>query len=155
MPRKGILIFFSVLIGIGIIFGLGSLSSENVASGEELTIYHSSNCACCKRYARVMENKGFNVKRIIDKPDKRMEIMNEAGLPQNMASCHVSIADGYYFEGHIPAEVIKRVLSEKPKIDGLVLPDMPSGSPGMPGAKSGDWKIYKGVDGEFTEFITL
>ena len=36
------------------------------------------------------------------------------------------------FEGHITSEIIKRVLSERPKdLVGLSIPGMPSGVPGM------------------------
>lgn len=39
-------------------------------------------------------------------------------------------------EGHVPAPVIKRLLSERPTAIGLAVPGMPVGSPGMemPGA---------------------
>ena len=34
-------------------------------------------------------------------------------------------------EGHIPADDIKRFLTEKPKVAGLTVPGMPIGTPGM------------------------
>jgi hypothetical protein len=34
-------------------------------------------------------------------------------------------------EGHVPADLIDRLLKERPKIVGLAVPGMPSGSPGM------------------------
>jgi hypothetical protein len=43
-----------------------------------------------------------------------------------------ALIDGYVFEGHIPADDIKRFLQEKPAdAKGLVVPKMPQGSPGM------------------------
>jgi hypothetical protein len=39
-------------------------------------------------------------------------------------------------------EVINRLLAERPDVEGITLPGMPPGSPGMPGEKSGKWKIY-------------
>jgi hypothetical protein len=53
------------------------------------------------------------------------------GLPLKLASCHTSLAGGYVLEGHIPAEVVERVLRERPKVAGLAVPGMPVGSPGM------------------------
>jgi hypothetical protein len=45
--------------------------------------------------------------------------------------------------GHVPFEVIDRLLAERPDVEGITLPgSMPPGSPGMPGEKSGEWKIY-------------
>ena len=48
-----------------------------------------------------------------------------------MASCHTAIVGDYFIEGHVPAEDIARLLSEKPDARGLALPGMPLGSPGM------------------------
>ncbi len=41
--------------------------------------------------------------------------------------------DGYIIEGHVPAADIKKLLLDKPKIDGLAVPGMPYGVPGMGG----------------------
>ena len=44
----------------------------------------------------------------------------------------------YVIEGHVPADVIKKVTTEKPaNVLGLAVPGMPVGSPGMevPGRK--------------------
>ena len=36
-------------------------------------------------------------------------------------------------EGHVPAQTIKRLLSERPKAKGLATPGMPPSAPGMDG----------------------
>jgi hypothetical protein len=38
---------------------------------------------------------------------------------------------GYVIEGHVPADLIERLLRERPKVVGLAVPGMPAGSPGM------------------------
>ena len=40
-------------------------------------------------------------------------------------------------EGHVPADIIRRILADKPNIAGVAVPGMPVGSPGMvvPGAR--------------------
>ena len=38
---------------------------------------------------------------------------------------------GYVIEGHVPADVIQQLLTEKPNIAGVAVPGMPVGSPGM------------------------
>ena len=38
---------------------------------------------------------------------------------------------GYVVEGHVPADVVQRLLTEKPKVKGIAVPGMPLGSPGM------------------------
>ena len=45
--------------------------------------------------------------------------------------------------------------SENPDIDGIVLPGMPDGSPGMPGQQTEDFVIYAIKDGKSSEFMTI
>jgi hypothetical protein len=54
-------------------------------------------------------------------------------VPEKLYSCHTAIIQGYVIEGHVPADLILRLLKEKPAVLGLAVPDMPSGSPGMDG----------------------
>jgi len=53
------------------------------------------------------------------------------GIPDEMASCHTGVVDGYFIEGHVPAADIRRLLAERPDAVGLSVPGMPFGSPGM------------------------
>ena len=53
------------------------------------------------------------------------------GVPPELASCHTAEIGGYVLEGHVPADAIKRLLSEKPGAKGLAVPGMPVGSPRM------------------------
>jgi hypothetical protein len=39
--------------------------------------------------------------------------------------------EGYVVEGHVPADLIDRLLQERPGVVGLAVPGMPAGSPGM------------------------
>jgi len=58
-------------------------------------------------------------------------VKQRLGVPYGKGSCHTAEIGGYFIEGHVPAEDIKRLLAEKPNAKGLVLPGMPMGSPGM------------------------
>ncbi len=73
---------------------------------------------------------GFTV-TIEDDPDlnARRESLK---IPADLASCHIALADGYAFEGHIPVEDVVKFLKERPAgAIGLVVPGMPMESPGM------------------------
>jgi hypothetical protein len=59
------------------------------------------------------------------------EFRREAGVPDNLQSCHTAIVEGYAIEGHVPAADIHRLLKTRPKAKGLAVPGMPLGSPGM------------------------
>ena len=53
------------------------------------------------------------------------------GIPADLEACHTALVGGYVVEGHVPADVIVRLLRERPAIVGLAVPGMPAGSPGM------------------------
>ena len=73
---------------------------------------------------------GFTV-TVEDDPDlaARRQSLN---IPAGLASCHIGLANGYAFEGHIPAADVVKFLEERPAgAIGLVVPGMPMESPGM------------------------
>jgi len=52
-------------------------------------------------------------------------------VPRALQSCHTAVVEGYVIEGHVPADLIDRLLRERPSVVGLAVPGMPVGSPGM------------------------
>ena len=63
------------------------------------------------------------------------------GIPKNLASCHTAEVDGYVIEGHVPAEDVRRLLEQRPKVKGLVVAGMPAGSPGMEGPRRDPYDV--------------
>jgi hypothetical protein len=49
---------------------------------------------------------------------------------------------GYVIEGHVPADLIQRLLKEKRDVAGLAVPGMPVGSPGMDGANPQPYEVF-------------
>ena len=67
-----------------------------------------------------------------DVTDQRLStVAAEAGVTNDLRSCHTAKVDGYTVEGHVPAADIQKMLKERPKISGIAVPGMPMGSPGM------------------------
>ena len=67
-----------------------------------------------------------------DVTDQRLNtVAAEAGVTDDLRSCHTAKVDGYTVEGHVPAADIQKMLKERPKISGIAVPGMPMGSPGM------------------------
>ncbi len=67
-----------------------------------------------------------------DVTDQRLDtVASEAGVTNDLRSCHTAKVDGYTVEGHVPATDIRKMLKERPKISGIAVPGMPMGSPGM------------------------
>jgi hypothetical protein len=118
-----------------------------------ITTYRSPTWECCSEYAGYLHDEGFQVETVM--VDDMTDIKDDLGVPQHMRSCHTSMVGGYFVEGHVPLEAIRKLLDERPAIDGLALPGMPPGSPGMGGAKSEPFVIYSIVDGGIDEFVTL
>lgn len=78
---------------------------------------------------------------------------DEHGVPRPLRGCHTAVVGGYVFEGHVPAEDVTRVLAERPDIDGLAVPGMPPGSPGMdvPGRADEPFEVFSFREGGDSE----
>ena len=50
---------------------------------------------------------------------------------------------------------INKLLKEQPDIDGIALPGMPIGTPGMPGDKDEPYVIYQLKDGKSSVLMTI
>jgi hypothetical protein len=120
----------------------GLLSPLTAASqnGPSATLYKNPQCGCCEEYATYLRYNGF---RVEVKPTYDLaEISRKAGVPDHLQGCHTMFIDGYVVDGHVPVNVIRRLLAEKPAIAGITLPGMPTGSPGMNGPKTEKLVIY-------------
>jgi hypothetical protein len=69
------------------------------------------------------------------------QIKARYNVPAKLRSCHTALVGGYVIEGHVPADLIHRLLQEKPPILGLAVPGMPIGSPGMEGGKPQRYEV--------------
>ena len=94
-----------------------------------IRVHKSASCGCCGVWVDHVRAAGFPVE-VHDTEDK-MTVKDRLGVPEPMMSCHTAEVDGYFVEGHVPAEDIKRLIAEKPKARGIAVPGMPLGSPGM------------------------
>ena len=89
-----------------------------------------------------MKTNGFTVDAHDVGDDMLDQVKTTAGVPATLRSCHIALAGGYAFEGHVPADLVKRVLTTKPKLAGLAVPGMPAGSPGMEmGGRSDPYQV--------------
>ena len=130
-------------------------STADEVSEHLVTVYHSPNCGCCYKWVDHLREHGFNVEEHL--MDDVRPVKAEHQLPRNLGSCHTAVVDGYVVEGHVPADTIHRMLSERPEISGIAVPGMPMGSPGMEGAYSeaydivafdsqGNTSVYESID---------
>lgn len=73
---------------------------------------------------------------------KLVDVKNQHNVPEKLRACHTAIIDGYVIEGHVPADLIDKLLKEKPAVLGLAVPGMPIGSPGMEGGKPERYNVF-------------
>ncbi len=92
-------------------------------------VHKNASCGCCKIWVERLREAGFQVE--VNDVDNLNSVKERVGLPYGMGSCHTAEVDGYFVEGHVPVDDIKRLLREKPQARGLAVPGMPVGSPGM------------------------
>lgn len=105
--------------------------SSSASSGAliPIKVYKDPNCGCCKAWVKHLEANGFKVETM-DMPDMSM-VKQKYGVKSELEACHTAIVGDYVVEGHVPADVIKQMLKDKPAIAGVAVPGMPQGSPGM------------------------
>lgn len=105
-----------------------------------VVVYKTASCGCCKGWVEHLQAAGFEV----DARDTRelMAVKIDAGVPTHMSSCHTAIVDGYVVEGHVPADVVARLLAERPDVAGIAVPGMPIGSPGMEGPGARPYEVH-------------
>ena len=116
-------------------------------------VFKTPSCGCCYGYVLFLEKEKFNVKQT----DMRSlhSIKQKYNIPLEMQSCHTTIIGKYFIEGHVPLEAVNKLLKEQPDIDGIALPGMPIGTPGMPGKKEEPFVVYQLIDGKFSIFMTI
>ena len=129
----------------------GAVASDS--GKQKVTMYKSPTCGCCGQHAAYLERRGFDVD--IVKESNMSSIKDKYQIPHSAESCHTTVIGDYIVEGHVPIEAIDKLLAERPDVDGIGLADMPSGSPGMPGAKTELFDVYALKDGQTSDFISL
>lgn len=106
-----------------------SQTADSSRRWPNIVVHKSPSCGCCGSWVEHMRKAGFSVD--VRDADNLEPVKKRLGIPYGKGSCHTAEVGGYFAEGHVPAEDIKRLLAERPASKGLTLPGMPAGSPGM------------------------
>ncbi|HEU4629318.1 MAG TPA: DUF411 domain-containing protein [Gemmatimonadaceae bacterium] len=106
-------------------------ATATLASAPRVTVYKTPSCGCCKNWVEHLRANGFDVVAV-DTNDLAA-VKAAHGVTRDIESCHTAVVDGYVIEGHVPADLVAKLLTERPDVAGLAVPGMPMGSPGMEG----------------------
>lgn len=120
---------------------LGGPAGVKAEEKLEATLYKQPYCSCCDGHAEHLRADGFKV--TVVETSNMSSIKRKHDVPQEFEGCHSIEIGGYVVEGHVPANIIRKLLKERPPIRGISLPGMPDGSPGMTGVKSEPFVIYE------------
>jgi len=111
----------------------GLLAMRGPAHGQlpAIVVYKQPECGCCGHWIDHVKAAGFRVST--RNRSDLTAIKRRYGIEPSLMSCHTAVVEGYAVEGHVPADVIQRLLRERPAVTGIAVPGMPAGSPGMEG----------------------
>lgn len=104
-----------------------------------IAVYKSPTCGCCAKWIDHLRGNGFEV-TVTDQADMT-PFKDKHSIAPALRSCHTGIVNGYVVEGHVPADLVKKMIAERPKIAGLTVPGMPMGSPGMEGPRKDPYDV--------------
>lgn len=142
---------------LAVIFSASISFANTVDEKESITVYKSETCGCCARWIEIMERSGFDVKVV--NSDDMQSVKSQLNVPSDSQSCHTAVTEGgYLVEGHVPPEVVKAMIENKPDIAGVAVSGMPIGSPGMemPGMQGDAYPLLTiGKDGSTSLLVEI
>lgn len=115
------------------------LSAATFAAAQDIDIYKRATCGCCAKWVDHLRSNGFTPQ--VHEMQDLDPIQKKFGVPKELTSCHTAQIGGYVIEGHVPADLIRKLLKERPDARGLAVPSMPPGAPGMEGPQKIDYAV--------------
>lgn len=103
--------------------------APEAGQGVGVVVHKTPTCGCCGDWVEHLRESGFDV--TVRDLDDLSPVKERVGVPYGLGSCHTAEVEGYFVEGHVPAQDVERLLAERPDARGLTVPGMPLGSPGM------------------------
>jgi hypothetical protein len=135
--KPGLIGMLAAVAAAGI--GTASLAPWRATPPTTVTVYKSASCGCCAKWVDHLRAAGYTV--VVHDTDGLDEVMASFGVPRQLASCHTAKVGAYVVEGHVPADLIAKVLREHPPIAGLAVPGMVAGTPGMEGGAAQHYDV--------------
>ena len=93
-----------------------------------IEVYMPTVCLACIDWAEHLRQHGFPVK--VTQTEAMDAVKRRLKVPKDLEAIPSATVAGYFIEGHVHADQIKELLTEKPKALGLAVPGLPLGAPG-------------------------
>jgi hypothetical protein len=117
------------IVSLALVLSAAAARQTAKPTAQPITVYRTATCGCCGKWVDHLKAAGFaptvHVVESVDAAPPRKRV------PESVRTCHTATLEGYVVEGHVPADVIKQLLRDKPRVEGIGVPGMPAGSPGM------------------------
>ncbi len=134
--------------------GLVVMQQGEAEAKPAVVVYKTPTCGCCSKWVDHMREAGFEVEA--RGLNDLSAIKSQYGVQRSFSSCHTALVDGYVVEGHVPSEYVERLLKERPDVDGITVPGMPIGSPGMEGPNPQPYEVLSfDADGSTAVFARV
>ena len=82
-----------------------------------IEVYMPTVCLACIEWAEHLRQNGFTVK--VTQTDEMDAVKRRLKVPKDLEAIPTATVAGYFIEGHVHADPIKELLTEKPKALGL------------------------------------
>ncbi len=128
--------------------------SEEAMADADIVVYKTPSCGCCTLWVDHLRDNGFSV--AVKNVQSTRPTQMKYGVPSALGSCHTAVVGDYWVEGHVPADLIRKLMTEQPSdIAGISVPGMPMGSPGMEGPNPQTYDVVAlQSDGETRVYAT-
>ena len=86
----------------------------------EAKVYLTPTCGCCGKWTEHLQAAGFTVSREVT--SQLDAVPERQRVPAVLRTCHTAVVGKYLVEGHVPADVIKKMLKEAARSRGSPCP---------------------------------
>ena len=117
------------IVPLALLLSVAAAQKAAKPTAQPITVYRTATCGCCGKWVEHLKTAGFAPTVHIVESTNSVEARKR--VPESMRTCHTATLEGYVVEGHVPADVIRQLLRDKPRVEGIAVPGMPAGSPGM------------------------
>jgi len=153
--RSPLLVLALAITAVAAVWSTAWLGSTSTSVGtNEIVVYKTPSRGCCTSWVGHLRENGLAV-GVVTLPGTE-PIHKRLRVPHELGSRHTAKVGDYWIEGHVPADLVQRLIAEKPDdIRGIAVPGMPMGSPGMEGPNPVEHEVIAyGSDGEMSVYAT-
>jgi hypothetical protein len=97
----------------------------------------------CLRWVEHLRAAGYRV--WVEEERDPIATRRQQRVPDQLAACHTAMwvqGHRYVIEGHVPADLIARMIAEHAAIRGIAVPGTPAGAPGLEGPDAKPYDVW-------------